>query len=216
MTRRRGSANVVLPGQTVSAAVTLEARATITGRILDANGQPMPRVSVRLPQSGGFTFVFTNDQRVFTFPDMPLGVVPDSGAGTVRGLADRVHGQQRHRSAIRFHERRRAGRSRDRRPSSSDKNAVLAAYQDAVHVSSLSTNHCFGLPMASVGGFGWTKVQLFQDSTTAVADLKFLAQGQVGGQTEDSNGRPTAPSSAFSVSASAWQGSPSSPSSAAI
>jgi hypothetical protein len=58
VTRRRGSAQVnVLPGQTVRVAITLESRATIVGRVLDANGNPVPRVSVRIPQIGGYTFV---------------------------------------------------------------------------------------------------------------------------------------------------------------
>ncbi len=74
VTRRRGSAEVnVLPGQTVVAAITLEARATITGRVLDANGNPVPKASVRIPSQGGFTFVIANNQGVFTFPDMTLG-----------------------------------------------------------------------------------------------------------------------------------------------
>ena len=48
VTRRRGSAEVVvLAGQTVSAAIRLEARATITGRVLDASGAPVP-----VPPSG--------------------------------------------------------------------------------------------------------------------------------------------------------------------
>jgi hypothetical protein len=74
VTKRRGSAAInVLPGQTVTAAVTLEARATIIGRVLDAAGAPVPRVTVRLPQLGGYQFVFANDSGVFRFPDMPLG-----------------------------------------------------------------------------------------------------------------------------------------------
>ena len=48
-----------------------------------------------------------------------------------------------------------------------------------------------GLPMASVGGFGWNKIKLFQDSTSVVADIKFLAQGTVSGRTVDGGGRPT-------------------------
>ena len=74
VTRRRGSAVVtVLPGLTASAAITLESRATMTGRVLDANGNPVPGASVRIPAIDGFTFVIANSHGVFTFPDMPLG-----------------------------------------------------------------------------------------------------------------------------------------------
>ena len=69
-----GSAQVtVLPGQTVNAAITLESRATIIGRVLDANGNPVTGASVRIPAVDGFSFVIANKQGVFTFPDLTLG-----------------------------------------------------------------------------------------------------------------------------------------------
>ena len=77
-------------------------------------------------------------------------------------------------------------------PSAGDTNAVLAAYQKAVQTFfSVDPSLLTGLPMASVGGFGWNKIKLFQDSTTVVADVKFLAQGTVSGRTVDGAGRPT-------------------------
>ena len=73
-TRKRGSSVVnVFAGQTVTAAITLEARATITGRVLDAAGAPVPFASVRIPALGGYTFVIANSQGVYSFPDLPLG-----------------------------------------------------------------------------------------------------------------------------------------------
>ena len=72
--RRRGSARVtVLPGQTVTVEITLEARASIVGRVLDADGAPVPRATVRLPKGDGYTFVFANNDGVFKFPDLTLG-----------------------------------------------------------------------------------------------------------------------------------------------
>src|SRR5213075_804625 len=53
--------------------ITLEARATIIGRVLDANGTPVPKATVRLPTPDGFTFVFANNAGIFNFPDLPLG-----------------------------------------------------------------------------------------------------------------------------------------------
>jgi hypothetical protein len=190
VTKRRGSATVtVVPGQTVSVAITLEARATITGRVVDANGNPMPRVSVRLPVLGGFTFVFTNNQGVYTFPDLPLGSYLIQAPGpSVDSLIQFMEFNGMDPAS--------AFTSGDGPPpaeplSSADANAVLAAYQEAVKLFLSVDESLLGLPIADVGGFGFTKVQLFQDSTTVVADLKFLSQGQVGGRTEDSEGRPT-------------------------
>ena len=44
--------------------------------------------------------------------------------------------------------------------------------------------------MADLGGFGWTKVQLFQDSTTVSTDVRFLPQELSRDATEDSSGGP--------------------------
>src|SRR5439155_1635933 len=39
---------------------------------------------------------------------------------------------------------------------------------------------------------GWSAARLFQDSTTVIANIKFLSQGSVSGVTVDGNGLPTA------------------------
>jgi hypothetical protein len=194
VTRRRGSADVVvLAGQTVAAAIRLEARATITGRVLDVNGTPVPRATVRLPVLGGYTFVFANDSGVYRFPDLPLGEHLVQAPGPPR------------ESLIQFMEAngidpRSAFTSGDippdlggdPEPTLGDRNAILAAYQGALRTFLNVDESILGLPMASLGGFGWTKVRLFQDSTTEASDVKFLAQGSVSGRTTDADGRPIA------------------------
>jgi hypothetical protein len=191
-TRRRGAAEVVvLAGQTVAAAIRLEARATITGRVLDANGAPVPRATVRLPVVGGFTFVFANDSGVYRFPDLPLGEHLVQAPGPPR------------ESLIDFMEAngidpRTAFTSGDvppdlggtAEPTLGDRNAILAAYQGALRTFLNVDESILGLPMADLGGFGWTRVKLFQDSTTEVSDVRFLARGSVSGRTTDSEGRP--------------------------
>jgi hypothetical protein len=191
VTRRRGAATVTLvPGQTVRVAITLEARATITGRVLDANGTPMPRVSVRIPQIGGFTFVFTNSDGVYTFPDLALGSyliqAPGPSVDSLIGYME-ANGMDPESA---FTSGDGTGASAPP-PTAGDANAVLAAYQEAVKSFVTADETLAGLPMAALGGFGWNRVQLFQDSTIAVADVKFLSQGRVAGRTEDSNARPT-------------------------
>ena len=181
----------MLPGQTVSAAITLEARATITGRVLDANGNPVPRATVRIPSLGGFTFVIANNSGVFTFPDMPLGDYLIQAPGpSQESLISFMEANGYDPTSAFTTGDVPAGTGESTTPSFGDKNAVLAAYQDAVRTFfSVDESLLVGLPMANFGGFGWNKVRLFQDSTTAVADIRFLAQGTVAGRTVDGDGR---------------------------
>ncbi len=212
VTRRRGSAQVtVLPGQTVNASITLESRATIVGRVLDANGNPVPGASVRIPAIDGFSFVIANKQGVFTFPDLTLGDYLLQAPGPSQ------------ESLISFMQAngidpRTAFTSGDApddltdptAPPAGDANQVLAAYQHAVqNFFSVDESLLTGLPMATLGGFGWNKVQLFQDATTVAADIKFLSQGTVSGRTVDSAARPIGAAvrvSALTVSATGFAG----------
>ncbi len=192
VTRRRGSAEVVvLAGQTVSLAIRLEARATITGRVLDANGVPVPRATVRLPVLGGFTFVFANDSGVFRFPDLTLGeyLIQAPGPSRESLISFMEANGYDPRSAFTAGDIP-ADLDVEATPSFGDRNAVLAAYQDAVRTFlNVDESLLVGLPMADFGGFGWNRVRLFQDSTTAVADVRFLPKGTVSGRTVDADGR---------------------------
>ena len=123
----------VLPGQTVSAAITLEARATITGRVLDANGAPVPRATRADPGARRLHVRLRQQQRRVHVPRHAARRLPDSGARTVARVADRVHGGERQRPAQRLHVGRRSrGAGRPAPPSFGSANAVLAAYQKAV------------------------------------------------------------------------------------
>jgi hypothetical protein len=190
VTRRRGNTEVnVLPGQTVTASITLEARATITGRVLDANGTPIAKASVRIPQTGGFQFVIANNQGVFTFPDLPLGdyllQAPGPSAESLISFLE-ANGYD---PSVAFTSG--DGPGTPPVPSSGDGNAVINAYQNAVRAFLTVDESLLGLPTADLGGFGFNKVRLFQDAVTQVADIRFLSQGTVSGRTVDSAGRPT-------------------------
>ena len=193
VTKRRGSALVtVVPGQTVPVSIVLESRATITGRVTDAGGNPMARVSVRIPEIGGFRFVFTNSQGIYTFPDLPLrSYLIEAPGPSVDSLIDYMQANGMDPLSAFTSGDAPGGLGGPSTPNAGDANAVLAAYQQAVESFVTVDRSILGLPMASLGGFGWTKVELFQDSTTAVADLKFLPQGRVAGRTENSAGQPT-------------------------
>ncbi len=110
VTRRRGSAEiVVLPGQTVSAAVRLEARATITGRVLDANGNAGAARHGPHPEPGRLYVRLRQRQRRVPLPGYAARRLPDSGAWPVEGVAHLVHGGQRLRPGRRIHRRRHTG-----------------------------------------------------------------------------------------------------------
>jgi hypothetical protein len=191
VTRRRGSADVnVLPGQAVAAAITLEARASITGRVLDANGQPVARASVRIPQVGGFTFVIANNQGVFTFPDMPLGDYLLQAPGpSAESLIEFLEANGYDPNSV-FTSGDGPGEPPPP-PSSSDASAVIAAYQNAVQAFLTVDESLLGLPDEDRGGFGWNKVRLFQDGVSQVANIEFLAEGTVSGRTISATGQPT-------------------------
>ncbi len=191
VSRKRGAATVVvLPGQTVTAAITLEARATITGRVLDAQGNPMARVSVRIPRLGGYEFVFTNNQGVYTLPDQRMGdyliQAPGPSVDSLIAFLE-YHGYDPN---VAFTSGDGPGAPPEA-PSSGNANAVVAAYQNAVQHFMSVDESILGLPDEDRGGFGWTKVRLFQDNVAQVSDIRFLPQGNVSGRTLDAAGNPT-------------------------
>lgn len=206
LTKRRGSQSVtVLSNQTVNIAITLEARATIQGTVRDANGNPVPRATVRIVRSGGYEFVFANDAGQFRFPDRPLGGYLLQAPGP---------GQQ---GLIEFMEKRGIPacsaftaippdpppdlNCQAQAPNYSDDNAALAAYQNALETAfNISETFLSGPPAADLShGFGWTKVDLFQDSTTLFADIEYLPLGNVSGVTLAGNGLPAAASTRISA-----------------
>lgn len=190
-TKRRGSAAVtVLPGQTVSVAIVLEARATIVGRVLDANGQPVPGATVRLPRDGGFYFVFANNSGFYRLPDLTLGEYLIEAPGPDKGALIEF-------MKSRNIDPRRAFTAGDIPPELQDphppqtEEEILQAYSDALRTFiGLNDPILNGPPPVPGGGFGWTKVKLLQDSATAVSDIRYLAQGSVGGVTLSAQGIP--------------------------
>ncbi len=191
VTRRRGLAQVeVLPGQTVNASIRLEGRATITGRVLDANGNPVPGASVRLPQMGGYQFVIANNQGVFTFPDLPLGDYLIQAPGPSAESLIQFLVANGYDPSIAF--TTGDGPPPQQPVSSGDGlEAVRAAYQNAVRTFFSVDESLLGLPVDTASGFGFNKVRLQQDGVSQVADVKYLQQGTVSGRTVDSAGRGT-------------------------
>lgn len=191
VTKKRGSAVVnVVPGQVTQAAVTLEARATIRGRVLDASGNPVPFASVRIPLGDGFLFVIANSQGVYTLPDLNLGDYLIQAPGPSKDSLISFMEANGYDPCVAFTSGDGPGCATA--VDSSDVNAVIAAYQKAVQTFfSVSESLLGPPPMADLGGFGWTKVRLFQDGVTVTTDVKFLPQGVVAGRTLDAAGRPT-------------------------
>ncbi len=122
--------------------------------MLDANGAPVPRATVRLPVLGGFTFVFANDSGVFRFPDLTLGEYLIQAPGPSRESLISFMEANGYRPAQRVHRRATSppisGTSRT--PTFGDRNAMLAAYQDAVRTFlNVDESLLVGLPMADLG-----------------------------------------------------------------
>ncbi|MEG7522132.1 MAG: carboxypeptidase-like regulatory domain-containing protein [Chromatiales bacterium] len=208
LTKRRGSQSVtVLSNQTVNIAITLEARATIQGTVRDVNvnGNPVPRATVRIVRSGGFEFVFANDAGQFRFPDRPLGgyLLQAPGPGQ-QGLIEFM--QKRGIPACSAFTAIPPDPPPDlncqaQAANFSDNNAALAAYQNALETAfNISETLLSGPPAADLShGFGWTKVDLFQDSATLFADIDYLPLGNVSGVTLAGNGLPAAASTRISA-----------------
>jgi hypothetical protein len=193
VTKRRGSSEVtVLPGQTVRVDIALEARATIIGQVLDADGHFVPKATVRIPQGEGFIFVFANDNGFFRFPDLPLGEYLLQAPGPPQEAL--IEGMIR-----RGIDPRTAFTAGDVPPElggpieghAGDANAVLAAYQRQVQALVTGTDDLLTTLPRAEGSFGWNKVILQQDSTTVPADIEYLELGSVSGTTVDSNGAAT-------------------------
>ena len=189
-TRKRGSATVdVVAGQTVTAAITLEARATIRGRVLDANGRPVPFASVRIPEGGGYTFVIANSQGVYTFPDLGLGDYLIQSPGPSKEALIEFMEANGIDPNLAFTSGDGPGSPE---PTGGDADAVIAAYQKAVqNFFSVDESILSPPPMADLGGFGYTRASLFQDGAIVTRDIRFLPQGFVEGTTRDASGRPT-------------------------
>ncbi len=191
VTKRRGRADVtVLSGQTVPIVMRLEARATIEGRVLDANGVPVPRATVRIPQSDGFIFVFANDDGRYRFPDLPLGdyliQAPGPDQRSMIEAMEKLGLDPRSAFTAIPPDLPPELAAPEPEPSPDDPDAVLAAYKRAVEtLFSLDDPRLQGAPPAPAGGFGWTRVRLRQDSETVVRNIRYLEQGTVSGTTID-------------------------------
>ena len=202
VSRRRGSADVtVRPGTTVQAQIQLEARAGIQGRVLDANGNPVPRATVRLVLSDGFRFVFANDAGSYRFPDLPLGsyLLQAPGPGRDGLIAFMEHKGIPVCSAFTAvppdaPNEYGCGQSTppDQRPSFASEAEAIAAYQRAVTtLFEVSASRLMGPPQPDLGaGFGWRRVTLAQDSVTETLDIPYLRQGRVSGTTLSGSGLP--------------------------
>jgi hypothetical protein len=63
---------IFLPGVQNFVVIRLEAKGRIIGRVLDAAGQPVPKVVVALPDFGGFSYVNADANGNFEFPNLAV------------------------------------------------------------------------------------------------------------------------------------------------
>ncbi len=169
---RLGSASVqVLPGVDNFVVVRLRAAGSVTGRVLDANGLPQPRIKVAIPiPQQGFAWVEADDDGQFEFPGMSPGEYivsapsPPVTEDTETLLNDAL-GQ--------------------------GDEEVLAAVGRAVDSIQTVINRRYGdAPLVPSGAFGFTRVVVRGDGDVAQADIQFLPTGVVGGTVLNDQGVP--------------------------
>lgn len=202
VTRRRGAAEVtVRSGASVTAEIHLEARASIEGRVLDAAGHPVPHATVRLVQSGGYSFVFANAAGAFRFPDLRLGDYllqapgPDQ-AGLIAWMEKEgipvcsAFTARPPDAPARYNCDAPDPTTADPTPGGVA-DLMAAMGRGLARLFARSDTELAGPPAADPsGGFGWRRVTLANDSVTELTDLRYLSLGNVSGTTVAGNGLP--------------------------
>src|SRR5262249_18134759 len=150
--------------------------------------------TVRIPQGEGYTFVFANNQGFFKFPDMALGDYLIEAPGPPQEALIEIMAA----NGIDPSSAYTMGDAPANLPGTLEQAAqnpgpALAAYQLAVETFfGLHDPRFVGVAPPPPGGYGWTKVKLFQDSFTATANIHYLTEGSISGMTVDGDDRPAA------------------------
>jgi hypothetical protein len=149
---RLGGASLdVLPGVDNYVVVRLRAAGVITGRVTDADGQPIPLVNVAIPLPKGFAYVKASDQGIFKF----INLAP--GEYTVSAPAPPVS-----KTENELLEELRSG----------EDDEIIAALTDAFTAYSGVNNPALGGTNAAYnpGSWGYTKTRIVADGEVAVAE----------------------------------------------
>ncbi len=172
---RLGSASVnVLPGADNFVVVRLASGGRIVGRVLDAAGNPVPNVSVALPEQGGFRYVTADANGVYEFIGLELknytlsAPAPSTGPGDTNAqllaLAKKDASQNDMLNAI------------------GEAFATFTGVNDPL----LNGDGSHFNPLT----WGFTKTAISFDNQTVVADIHYLREGTVSGKVLNGQGVP--------------------------
>jgi hypothetical protein len=168
---RLGSASLdVIGGLDNFAVIRLRPAGRIAGRVLDAAGQPIPNTRIAIPQDGGFLYVDADAQGNYLFENLPLGnytvsaPAPATAKTDTSGLISRIK--------------------------NGNEAEIEAALGEAFRIfAGLTDPFLTGEPF-NPATWGFNRTQLTFDGQTAVADIRHLRPGTVGGMVLNGQGVP--------------------------
>ena len=163
---RLGSAAVnVIAGQNNYVVVKLRPAGRIFGKVLNAQGQPVPNVRVAIPQQGGFYWTDADSQGNYAFDNLGLGNYTISAPANavaptlnVNKLMDQIR--------------------------SGDEDQILAAFEEAIRVfvgadDPLVTGAHDNFRPSS---WGYTQTRLRFDGESVNADVRYIVEGSIYGR----------------------------------
>lgn len=171
---RLGSASMtVIAGADNYVVVKLRPAGRIFGKVVNANGQPMPRVRVAIPLDGGFYWTDADAQGNYFFENLGLGNY------TVSAPANAV--------APQLNESELLAQVR-----SGDEEQILAAFEEAVRVfvgaddPLITGEHQNFRPST----WGYTSARIRFDGESVNADVRYIVQGTISGKVLNHQGVP--------------------------
>jgi hypothetical protein len=172
---RTGSATVnVVPGADNFVIVPLTPAGRIFGRVLDADGNPVPNADVAIPQSGGFLWVYADAQGNFEFVGLALGKYDLSSPAPP-------------------HEDPFDGEAAARSLTTASTDEILATIGEAFAAFTGVNNPLLNGEGATFNPLDWgfTKdVKVDIDGRSVPADVKFLGRSTIGGIVKNGQGVP--------------------------
>jgi hypothetical protein len=171
---RLGSASLnVVGGIDNYVVVRLHAAGRIVGRVLDANGQPVPNVKVALPMEDGFAWVSADGQGYYKFENLDLKQWTVSAPSGPTAKTD-VSG---------ILETLRTGGTEEE---------IMAAIGEAFAIFTGAADPYLTGEGATFnpGSWGFNTATLSFDGQTAVADIRYLRTGTISGAVLNDQGVP--------------------------
>lgn len=171
---RLGNASLnVIAAQENYVVVKLRPAGRIFGKVVNAQGQPIPGIRVAIPQNGGFYWTDADSQGNYLFENLGLG------SYTLSAPANAV--------APQINEKELIAQIR-----SGDEEEILAAFEEAIRVfvgaedPLITGEHARFRPST----WGFTETRLQFDGQSVNADVRFLVQGSLSGRVVNHQGVP--------------------------